>query len=61
MNAEEDATDRRTWLARLRRGPAWIKANRKNLFWLWIAYQSLKGAATLSLIWIPILILWLNR
>ena len=31
----------------------------KKLFWVWIAYQSIKGVITLSLIWIPLLMLWL--
>ena len=37
---------------------------RKNpggkLFWAWIAYQSIKGIITLSLIWIPLFLFWLN-
>lgn len=32
-----------------------------KLFWAWIAYQSIKGMITLSLIWIPLLMLWLQR
>ena len=30
----------------------------KKLFWAWIAYQSVKGIITLSLIWIPLFLLW---
>lgn len=26
----------------------------KHLFWAWIAYQSVKGILTTSLIWIPL-------
>lgn len=29
-------------------------------FWIWIAYQSIKGMITLSLIWIPLFLLWLR-
>lgn len=44
------------------RGPlSYLKQNKKRLFWLWIAYQSVKGLLTLSLIWLPLLLLWLNR
>lgn len=27
----------------------------KRLFWAWVAYQAVKGIATTSLIWIPLL------
>ncbi|MEM1152382.1 MAG: hypothetical protein AAGI03_17875 [Pseudomonadota bacterium] len=46
---------------RLRGGIAYLHANKKRLFWWWAAYQSIKGAITLSLIWIPLLILWLRN
>jgi len=36
----------------------YIKANKKELFWLWITYQSVKGILTLSLIWIPLWVAW---
>ena len=32
----------------------------KKVFWIWIAYQSIKGVITLSLIWIPLFLLWLQ-
>ena len=32
-----------------------------KLFWVWIGYQSIKGVLTLSLFWIPLLLLWLRR
>lgn len=32
----------------------------KKMFWAWIAYQSIKGMLTLSLIWIPLFVLWLQ-
>jgi hypothetical protein len=27
----------------------------KNMFWAWIAYQTVKGTLTTSLIWIPLI------
>ena len=30
----------------------------KKLFWVWIAYQSIKGVITLSLIWVPLFLVW---
>jgi hypothetical protein len=30
----------------------------KNMFWAWIAYQTVKGTLTTSLIWIPLLYAW---
>lgn len=32
----------------------------KELFWAWVAYQAVKGILTTSLIWIPVLLLWLK-
>ena len=32
----------------------------KHMFWAWIAYQSVKGTLTLSLIWIPLAYAWLH-
>lgn len=50
------------WWSRLRKLGAVLKARRKELFWAWIAYQSVKGVITLSIIWIPlILVLWRGR
>jgi hypothetical protein len=37
-----------------------FKKPAKNLFWTWIAYQTVKGTLTLSLIWIPLLYTWLH-
>ncbi|MEL6567225.1 MAG: hypothetical protein AAFQ22_02330 [Pseudomonadota bacterium] len=48
-------------IARIRSGIAYLNANRARLFWWWIAYQSIKGVITLSLIWIPLLLLWLRN
>lgn len=33
----------------------------KNMFWLWIAYQSIKGTLTTSLIWIPLIYAWFHH
>jgi hypothetical protein len=32
----------------------------KELFWAWIAYQTIKGTITTSLIWIPLILAWMN-
>lgn len=45
---------------RARKGIEWLNANKKRFFWWWIAYQAVKGTITLSLIWIPLLLLWLR-
>lgn len=47
-------------LRRARKGIEWLNANKKRFFWWWIAYQAIKGTITLSLIWIPLLLLWLR-
>lgn len=38
-----------------------LKARKKELFWLWIAYQSIKGMITLTIIWIPLWFAWKSR
>ena len=38
-----------------------ISARKKELFWVWIAYQSVKGLITTSLIWVPLILLWFGR
>ncbi|MCR9268644.1 MAG: hypothetical protein NXH72_01525 [Hyphomonadaceae bacterium] len=47
-------------ITRLRHGVRWLNANRARFFWWWIGYQAIKGIITLSLIWIPLLLLWLR-
>jgi len=47
-------------IARLRTGIRWLNANKKRFFWWWVGYQAVKGLLTLSLIWIPLLLLWLR-
>jgi hypothetical protein len=37
-----------------------LNARKKELFWVWSAYQAIKGLITTSLIWIPILLMWLS-
>lgn len=36
------------------------KASGKKLFWTWVCYQAVKGILTTSLIWIPLLLAYLN-
>lgn len=47
-------------IPRLRSGIRYLNANKKRFFWWWVAYQAVKGTITLSLIWIPLLLLWLR-
>jgi len=47
-------------IARTSAGIRWLNANKKRFFWWWIGYQAIKGMLTLSLIWIPLLLLWLR-
>ncbi len=47
-------------ITRARDGIRWLNANRKRFFWWWIGYQAVKGFITLSLIWIPLLLIWLR-
>lgn len=62
MTPETDAASspRKGLFGRARGALAYLKANRKRLFWLWISYQAVKGMITLSLIWIPLLLFWLR-
>ena len=34
------------------------KPSKENLFWGWIAYQTIKGLATTTFIWIPLFLAW---
>ncbi|MCB9964877.1 MAG: hypothetical protein H6855_02200 [Rhodospirillales bacterium] len=38
-----------------------FKKPAKNMFWAWIAYQSIKGTLTLSFIWIPLIYAWFHH
>ena len=37
-----------------------LKSRKKELFWVWIAYQSIKGLLTTSLIWVPLILAYLK-
>jgi hypothetical protein len=51
----------RAWHRKVRLDPrAWRRKGGK-LFWAWVIYQAVKGTLTLSLIWIPLFLLWLNQ
>lgn len=39
----------------------YLKAHRKELFWLWISYQTIKGLLTTSLIWVPLILWWTDK
>ena len=46
-------------LVRRSRGmAAALHARRKELFWWWIAYQSIKGTMTTAIVWLPALAYW---
>jgi hypothetical protein len=36
-----------------------IRKGGHKVFWAWIAYQTIKGTLTTSLIWLPLLWAWL--
>ncbi|MEL7540618.1 MAG: hypothetical protein AAGJ51_06915 [Pseudomonadota bacterium] len=55
-----DAEPNTGLFARIRNGIRWLNANKKRFFWWWVGYQAVKGILTLSLIWIPLLLLWLR-
>lgn len=55
-----DTEQRSGLIGRARAGIEWLNANKKRFFWWWIAYQAVKGTITLSLIWIPLLLIWLR-
>lgn len=48
------------FLSGFQKSVQFIKENRARLFWIWVLYQAVKGALTLTLIWIPLLLLWRN-
>ncbi len=45
-----------TWFMRasLTQFKTWIR----RYFWLWIVYQTVKGALTTTVIWLPLLYMW---
>lgn len=42
----------------LRQSLQTLSARKKELFWIWIVYQSVKGLITTSIIWIPLVLMW---
>ncbi|MAI62073.1 MAG: hypothetical protein CBB87_06230 [Micavibrio sp. TMED27] len=38
-----------------------LKKPSKKMFWAWIAYQTVKGTLTTSLIWIPLIYAWFHH
>ena len=59
-NETIEAGKPRGLFGRARAGIKWLNANKKRFFWWWVGYQAIKGMITLSLIWIPLLLLWLR-
>lgn len=52
-----DTLKRKASLPDLRK---FLKKPTKNMFWAWIAYQTIKGTLTTSLIWVPLIYAWLH-
>lgn len=50
-DAQEVAPKKRFW----KKFPKPAKDASKTLFWLWIAYQAIKGSLTTAFIWIPLI------
>ena len=57
---EDAAQTRQNPIQRLRSSIDWLNKNKKRFFWWWVGYQAIKGMLTLSLIWIPLALLWLG-
>ena len=38
-----------------------LKQNKERMFWAWMAYQAIKGTITLTVIWIPLFLVWKNH
>jgi hypothetical protein len=38
-----------------------LKQHGKKVFWGWIAYQTIKGTLTTSLIWVPLFLAYWNH
>ncbi len=38
-----------------------LKKHGKKVFWAWIAYQTIKGTLTTSLIWVPLFLAYWNH
>ncbi|GLQ19459.1 hypothetical protein ACFFUB_13620 [Algimonas porphyrae] len=48
-------------LAGPRQAVQYVKSHKADMFWLWIGYQTVKGTATLSLIWLPLFLAWKTK
>lgn len=53
-NESDEAPKRRRF------NPARWRKEGGRLFWVWVAYQAIKGMLTLTLIWIPLFLVWLR-
>jgi len=53
MEAIAVKQEKKNWLRFLRK-PS------KQMFWAWIAYQTVKGTLTTSLIWVPLIWAWMH-
>ena len=42
----------------LKKSLSFVRENKTRMFWLWMLYQAIKGSITLTLIWIPLFLLW---
>ena len=38
---------------------ATLRRRRRELFWFWVAYQTIKGTLTTAIVWVPALAYWL--
>lgn len=38
-----------------------LKSRKHEMFWAWIAYQTIKGILTTSLIWVPLMIALIGK
>ncbi|MAS88144.1 MAG: hypothetical protein CMH30_09255 [Micavibrio sp.] len=45
----------------IKRRQTWLKENSKKAFWIWIAYQAIKGTITMTFIWAPLIYLWFSH
>ena len=40
---------------------ALLKNRGKQVFWVWITYQCIKGSLTTAFIWVPLIWYWLDK
>ena len=59
-NAAKEKPVKQGPITRLRAGISWLNTNKKRFFWWWVGYQAIKGMITLTLIWIPLFLIWLG-